>query len=129
MAIFGPTPAAAAPAGDRSRWRRWLMVAAGALALSSLGSAVLLLRFAETLGPLDLGPRQRDRSWCSTARGLLRPFATADGRWRLPVEPDEVDPLFLAMLKAYEDSRFESHRGVDPLALVRAGAQFLRRGG
>ena len=58
---------------------------------------------------------------------LLRPFATADGRWRLPIETADVDPRFLAMLKAYEDGRFEQHRGVDPLALARAGAQLLRQ--
>ena len=59
---------------------------------------------------------------------LLRPFATDDGRWRLPVASTDVDPRFLAMLKAYEDARFERHAGVDPVALARAGAQVLRHG-
>ena len=128
MANRGPKSAAAPPARIGARWRRRAIVAAAALALCWLGSAALVLRFAETLGPLDLGPAgQRSTVVLDREGRLLRPFATADGRWRLPVEPDEVDPLFLAMLKAYEDSRFESHRGVDPLALARAGAQFLRK--
>ena len=42
--------------------------------------------------------------------------------------PADVDPRFLAMLKAYEDARFERHAGVDPVALARAGAQVLRHG-
>lgn len=44
---------------------------------------------------------------------LLRPFAVADGRWRLPVALAEVDPLFVDTLIAYEDRRFRRHRGVD----------------
>jgi penicillin-binding protein 1C len=59
---------------------------------------------------------------------LLRPFATPDGRWRLPVATPDVDPRFLAMLKAYEDARFDRHPGVDPLALARAAGQFLANG-
>ena len=33
-------------------------------------------------------------------------------------------PRYLAMLKAYEDKRFDDHSGVDPLALARAALQF-----
>ena len=51
---------------------------------------------------------------------LLRPYATSEGRWRLPARPDGVDPRYLALLIAYEDKRFYAHRGVDPLALLRA---------
>jgi penicillin-binding protein 1C len=59
---------------------------------------------------------------------LLRPFTTADGFWRLPAAPAEVDPRFLAMLIAYEDKRFHEHHGVDPWALVRALGQAVRSG-
>ncbi|MGQ7793278.1 penicillin-binding protein 1C [Faunimonas sp. B44] len=59
---------------------------------------------------------------------LLRPFAVADGRWRLPVEAEDVDPGFVRMLLAYEDRRFERHRGVDLRALARAGWQLATRG-
>jgi penicillin-binding protein 1C len=56
---------------------------------------------------------------------LLRPFATKEGRWRLPVAAEDVDPRLVAMLLAYEDKRFDSHRGVDPLALLRAAGQAI----
>jgi len=60
---------------------------------------------------------------------LLRPFAAADGSWRLPVDQSEVDPRFLKMLLAYEDKRFFAHPGVDPLAALRAAWQAARSGG
>jgi len=59
---------------------------------------------------------------------LLRAFAARDGRWRLPVLLDKVDPEFVRMLVAYEDRRFWGHGGVDPLAMVRAAWQMLRHG-
>lgn len=59
---------------------------------------------------------------------LLRPYQVADGRWRLAVDGEQVDPQFLAILVAYEDGRFYDHAGVDPLALLRAAAQALRYG-
>ncbi len=49
---------------------------------------------------------------------LLRAYATAEGRWRLPARVGDVDPRFFAMLFAYEDKRFRAHHGVDPLAIV-----------
>jgi penicillin-binding protein 1C len=57
---------------------------------------------------------------------LLRAYTTADGRWRLPIEPKEVDARYLAMLLAFEDRRFSTHRGVDPVAIGRAGWQLVR---
>ena len=69
------------------------------------------------------------RRLCSIAKaGCLRPYATAQGRWRLPATIDGVDPRFVALLLAYEDRRFRSHPGVDPLALGRAAYQWVRRG-
>lgn len=59
---------------------------------------------------------------------LLRAYTVADGRWRLAVSPDEVDPTFTAALMAYEDKRFFQHSGVDLRALARAAAQALRNG-
>lgn len=59
---------------------------------------------------------------------LLRGFTVADGIWRLPARPEEVDPLYLRMLLAYEDQRFAAHLGFDPLAIARALGQWLRHG-
>lgn len=57
---------------------------------------------------------------------LLRAYAAADDRWRLPVEVKDVDPRYLAMLMAFEDKRFRSHPGVDVWAMLRAGWQLVR---
>ncbi|MDG4555754.1 MAG: penicillin-binding protein 1C [Candidatus Competibacter sp.] len=59
---------------------------------------------------------------------LLRAFAAPPGVWRLPARPQDVDPLYLAMLTAYEDQRFTTHFGIDPLAVGRALGQWLRHG-
>jgi penicillin-binding protein 1C len=55
---------------------------------------------------------------------ILRGFLTGDGKWRLPVKPDKVDPLYRRMLIAAEDRRFASHIGFDPIAGLRAAGQF-----
>ncbi len=59
---------------------------------------------------------------------LLRAFATKDGRWRLKTTLDDVDPRLVKMLVAYEDRRFWSHHGIDPLALLRAAGQLVTHG-
>ena len=59
---------------------------------------------------------------------LLRPFLTGAGRWRLPADPDAIDPRYLAMLVAFEDRRFFDHHGVDPRAVARAAWQTVRHG-
>ncbi|KKL22302.1 hypothetical protein LCGC14_2436780, partial [marine sediment metagenome] len=60
--------------------------------------------------------------------GLLRAFQIADGRWRLKAGPSDVDPLYIAMLLAFEDKRFADHGGVDPLAVLRAAGQAVTAG-
>lgn len=59
---------------------------------------------------------------------LLRAYTVADGRWRLAVTPDQVDPAFARALMAYEDKRFLLHGGVDLQALGRAVAQAVWNG-
>jgi penicillin-binding protein 1C len=59
---------------------------------------------------------------------VLRGFLSPDQTWRLPTTRADVDPLYLAMLMAYEDSRFPWHPGVDPLAVARAAAQAVWHG-
>jgi len=59
---------------------------------------------------------------------MLRPFTT-DGRWRLPVTPDQVDQNFLKMLFAYEDRHFYEHGGLDWTSMARAAGQFVLAGG
>jgi len=59
---------------------------------------------------------------------LLRAYTVADGRWRLSVDVDDVDANYLKQLIAYEDKRFHSHWGVDPIAAFRALGQFAWNG-
>jgi penicillin-binding protein 1C len=105
----------------------------GALVLAGLttglAASTWLWSSLAPLPPLDLTAAQARSTIVLDRTGtLLRPFATADGRWRLPLEPEATDPRFLAMLTAYEDRRFPSHRGVDPMALLRAAGQWLAAG-
>lgn len=51
---------------------------------------------------------------------LLRAYTVADGRWRLAVDLDDVDPRYIDMLLTYEDRRFYDHAGVDPRSMARA---------
>ncbi|QRM35396.1 penicillin-binding protein 1C [Microvirga sp. VF16] len=116
--------------GERQRRKaRWGIALAGTLALVVSIPAFALWHYTESLGPLDLSVAVNRSTVVLDRHGqLLRPFATKEGRWRLPIETTDVDPRYLAMLKAYEDRRFDSHSGIDPLALMRAAGQFLRNG-
>ena len=82
-----------------------------------------------SLGPVPTG---KDLAYSTLVvdrdRKLLRPYPTVEGRWRLPVGVGDVDPRFFALLFAYEDKRFRSHPGVDPVALVRAAWQLVANG-
>lgn len=125
-----PTPAPPHKGEGIARRRfRTLQIAAGGCTLALVAAAATLALYARSLPPLDLS-RAADRSTVVLDREgrLLRPFLTTDGRWKLPVTQDDVDPRYLAMLKAYEDKRFDSHRGVDPLGMLRAAGQMLLSG-
>ena len=59
---------------------------------------------------------------------LLRAYTVADGRWRMAVGLDAVDPTYLAMLIRYEDKRFYDHGGIDLIAMTRAFGQAVWNG-
>lgn len=108
---------------------RALLVALAALVLAGLATNLALSRYAATLPPLDLAASaERSVVVLDRAGTLLRPYAIADGRWRLPAALDDVDPTYVAMLLAYEDQRFRDHGGVDPRAVLRAALQALAAG-
>ena len=121
-----------AAASSRCPQRRVTGVSLGiaALVLGFLAAgAGMLWRYAASLPPLDLtAASARSTVVLDRSDTLLRPFATADGRWRLPVTAATVDPRYRAMLLAYEDRRFGSHPGVDPVAILRAAGQWLAHG-
>ena len=100
------------------------------LSVVGLALAVMVAAWTVSLGPLPLREAREISTTIVDRHGkLLRAYAMADGRWRLPVHAaTEVDPTYLKLLLAYEDRRFYSHGGVDLLALGRAVFQLTTRG-
>jgi penicillin-binding protein 1C len=103
--------------------------------VAALGVIVLCLSTAfaawvNSLGPLQLAEARKVSTTIIDRNGkLLRAYAMADGRWRLPVDAKkDVDPSYVDLLLAYEDQRFREHGGVDPWALGRAAYQLATRG-
>ena len=87
------------------------------------------LFFLDALYPPDLH-RYEDlsRTVVAADETILRVFASADETWRLPTRLEDVDPRYIAFLIAYEDKRFWTHYGVDPLAIARAFGQWAGAG-
>ncbi|MDO9062752.1 MAG: transglycosylase domain-containing protein, partial [Bradyrhizobium sp.] len=117
------------PGHDGSGKWRFRRVAAAA----TLGLLLAMGGFAAwvaSLGPLPLQQARQISATVVDRNGkLLRAYAMADGRWRLPVDARTgVDPSYLKLLLAYEDRRFYSHHGVDPRALGRAAWQLVSSG-
>lgn len=104
--------------------RRWTKHLLGGFVL-----AVFSLAALDQAAPPPL-ERFEDRSRVVADRTgePLRIFQSRDDKWRLLTRPADVDPLYLAMLKAYEDKRFDAHWGVDPLAIGRAVGQAVTAG-
>jgi penicillin-binding protein 1C len=104
------------------------------VALASVCTAVVCAVFAAAWWIVSLGPPPGgegvEYSTVVLDRDgrLMRPYAIADGRWRLSATPQDVDPRYLDLLLAYEDRRFRAHPGVDPLALARAAYQWAVNG-
>ena len=123
---------AAAPTGAEHRrlnprWEAgfWAAVV-GIAVVAAVGAGAWWIA---ALGPPPLGGDLALSTTVVDREGrLLRPYATDEGRWRLPARSDGVDPRYLELLIAYEDKRFRAHSGADPLALLRAGGQFLAHG-
>jgi penicillin-binding protein 1C len=107
------------------RGRRILTSVAGAVALIAVAGA----GWVYSLGPAPLGKNLAFSHVVLDRDGrLLRAYATREGRWRLPATVQDVDPRFLNLLFAYEDKRFRTHHGVDPMAMARAAIQFSTSG-
>ena len=106
-------------------WRHSLGVLAGAAGAALVGVVFCFdaIGQAPRINSLETSHVVVDREG-----RLLRAYATKDGRWRLPVAVEDVDPRFVDLLLAYEDRRFFHHLGVDPLALGRAAYQLVTRG-
>ena len=110
----------------KSHWRKTACLAAVAFAVPMLTLAVCWHLFPfpwEKLTPQPAGAQVLDRS----GRLMLERVATDDQR-RHPVSLEQISPWLLQAVIAVEDERFESHRGVDFFAVVRAAGQNLWAG-
>ena len=118
------------PAAVQAPRRRWFKRAAMITLAAALVTAAAFAAWVVSLGPLPLAAARKVSTTIIDRNGkLLRAYAMADGRWRLPVDAaKDVDPTYLNLLLAYEDRRFREHDGVDPLALLRAAFQLVTRG-
>jgi penicillin-binding protein 1C len=130
--LGGGTPSLALPhrgGGDApSSWRR-LRIAALTVAAAGVVCTATFAFWVHSLGPVPLGETLEFSTVVVDRNGrLLRPYATLDGRWRLPATVKDVDPRYLDLLVAYEDKRFRSHYGVDPIAVARAALQLVKNG-
>lgn len=113
----------------KTRGDRWLILMGSALLVVVLAVFGAVRLTMIMLGPPPLAAAERVSATVVDRDGnLLRAFTTPEGRWRLPVKVEEVDPRYISMLLAYEDRRFWDHWGIDPLAVARAVYQFVRNG-
>jgi penicillin-binding protein 1C len=117
------------PGHDGVKKRRTVRLVAFSFAIIA-SVTIAIGAWVVSLGPLPLAQARQVSTTIVDRNGkLLRAYAMADGRWRLPVDARTgVDPGYLKLLLAYEDRRFYSHAGVDPLALGRAAFQLVTRG-
>ncbi len=112
--------------GEGGRGRHRFFRIAVSLAFLLIVATTAFAGWVASLGPLPLEQSRKVSTTVVDRNGkLLRAYAMSDGRWRLPVDAKTaVDPTYLKLLLAYEDRRFWTHGGVDPLALGRAALQF-----
>ena len=90
--------------------------------------AVALLWAADRIWPLPMPGDDLARVVLAEDGTPLWRFADAEGVWRYPVTQENVSPLYLEALLAYEDRWFYQHPGVNPMALARAAWLNLRGG-
>ena len=102
-------------------------LALGLIAAAADGARAAFWRWIDAT-PLPLLAVETGTEILARDGSLLRAFQVGDGLWRLAPPAAGVDPRFRQMLIAWEDRRFSEHAGVDPRAVIRAGAQALRHG-
>jgi penicillin-binding protein 1C len=118
--MVGPGLFAMLEIGTGKKIRRLFLCIADAIMLCIAG--LLALPGTQTLdtAPFSLVVEAADGT-------LLGARIASDGQWRFP-SSTTVPEKFEKAIVAWEDHRFWSHPGVDPLALARAAWQDLRAG-
>ena len=112
------------PAFRQNPWWRRLR----RLALVILGVAAIAI-ILDLLFPLPLPDPHRGSTVVLARDGSpLRAFADAQGIWSYPVALEDVSPLYVEALVAYEDRWFWHHPGINPVAALRALGQLIGNG-
>ncbi|HEY1711234.1 MAG TPA: penicillin-binding protein 1C [Rhizomicrobium sp.] len=101
----------------------WIVAASAAFGLIAGALALDAANPPDMSRVANVSPEVVDRNG-----KLLRPFLTKDGYWRLETNVRDVSPRYLALLKGYEDRRYDSHWGIDPVAVARAAWQYFGNG-
>lgn len=115
-------------AGEGTPWRGLRKLALASV-IAIVCSVAVTAAWIASLGPTPSGQDLGFSTVVIDRDGqVLRPYATNEGRWRLPATVESVDPRYVAALIAYEDKRFFDHSGIDPRALARATWQLVRNG-
>ena len=105
------------------RRRAWTWLRLG------LAAVLVLLLVLDLAFPPPLPGADGTATVVTAADGTpLRAFADRDGIWRYPATVESVSPLYLDALLTYEDRWFRRHPGINPVAMARAGWQWLRSG-
>ncbi len=114
---------------SRKPWRSWLIYSSLCFLCISASLGGALLYTIHKIGPLNLAKAENLSKVVLDRKGrLLRPYTNSEGIWRLPVRLGNIDPKLINILLAYEDKRYYSHYGVDPLALIRAAYLWAKHG-
>ena len=103
-------------------WR--IIYAAIFVATASLGSLCFYI-----LQPPEVGRLSETSQVLRSESGqIMNLRLTSKGFWREKVVLSELDPDLIRTLIAYEDQRYWTHHGVDPLALGRAVFDYIKSG-
>ncbi|MDC3221832.1 transglycosylase domain-containing protein [Planktomarina sp.] len=103
-------------------WR--IIYAAIFVATASLGSLCFYI-----LQPPEVGRLSETSQVIRSETGqIMNLRLTSKGFWREKVVLSELDPDLIRTLIAYEDQRYWTHHGVDPLALGRAVFDYIKSG-
>lgn len=115
------------------RIRKWCRrIAAGFLIAGALATATywtLCAIFPFPIEEMEAVRRETISTFVLDRDGnILRAFPGANDTWMLWVGRERISPFLRQATVAVEDERFESHPGVDPIAVVRAAGSNIANG-
>lgn len=83
----------------------------------------------QVIYPISIEPANHTSRIITAKDGTwLYAQTNAEQKWRFSPDISKLDPMYLQMLIRYEDKRFWSHFGLDPLAMGRAIGQLIING-